>query len=59
MIALQKRSVRGFILSSRTPTSGLVMPDSICRMDIAPPTTERDQPKCASMETLKALIPWK
>ena len=57
MTALQKISVRGLILSSKTPTNGLTMPDSSCRSDIAPPITVRDHPKCASIGRMKALSP--
>ena len=39
--------------------SGLMNPDSSWRSDIAPPMTERLQPKWASMGRMNALSPWK
>jgi hypothetical protein len=59
MTALQKISLRALKRSSRKPTTGLRMPDSSWRSDMAAEITQRSQPKVRSIGIIRTPKPWK
>ena len=57
MTALQKINLRELKRSSRKPTTGLTMPDSNWRSDMAAEMTQRSQPKVRSMGMMRTPNP--